>query len=858
MKILNKLTLKHLKLNKKRTIVTIIGIILSTALMVGIGLLFSSMQDYSLYEVKEYNGNYHASMTNITYSDYNKIKNNNDITYFFEQTIGFAKIDSQNKDKPYIYIANVNDNYFKELELLEGRFPTSDNELVISKHIIDNAKVDYKVGDTITLDVGNRVYDNKILNNIEYQEDEQLINLSKKEYKIVGIVKRSIYEGYSSAGYSAFTTNSNIDSNINLYMIVNGNKNIIDKVENVAKDINYNIDNISYNNTLLMLYGESKYNNIQDSIVYALAIILGLISIGCIIVIYNSFAISVMERKKEFGLFSSIGTTKYQILYTILYEALFVGVIGIVLGILSSMLGIKIVLEIINYLLVDILDYKLKLVIIPLYIIIPIIFMIITIFISSIIPAIRASRVSPIEAIRQNDDIKINKKKIKTNKIITKIFGVEGEIALKNIKRNKKKYRITVISLIVSIVLFISFSAYLGYAINTSEDMLGTIDYDIAFSLYDNKLKENSMVKELLEDSSIAKKVEYKISNISVLNNKSNYNKDYLDIQKDRLGNTYQEYIDKGYTDVNIISLDNDSYKEYLKALGLNEDKIIVYNSYSTITYKNNNRKLVNTKVYQDNFTIKACKLNDIVDNLDKDYINKNCIYNINNIYVTNKLYFGIDLINNIEGIKLIVSDDMFKYLYNNYHTIYDEYDNYDNLSINYSIKASDTTNLDKIGEKLMENDNVGYYNIAKEMQLENNMVLVVKILMYGFISLIVLIGVTSVFNTINTSIALRRREFAILRSVGLTNKGFNKMLYFESLFLGLKSLLYGLPISFAINYLIHRSLLGIQDSSMYIPYNSYLIAIIAVFIIVLVTMMYSSFKIKKDNIIDQIRQENI
>ena len=188
----------------------------------------------------------------------------------------------------------------------------------------------------------------------------------------------------------------------------------------------------------------------------------------CLLYTSNSFAISVMERKKEFGLLSSIGATKKQLSYTVFFEALIEGIIGIILGICGAYIGIGTVIIIINNLIGDILVLKLNLVTNIVFIIIPVIFMILVIFISALVPSRRAAKVSPIEAIRQNDDIKINKKKIKTGKLVNKLFGIEGEIALKNIKRNKKKYRVTIVSLFISIVLFISFSSYMNYTIDTA------------------------------------------------------------------------------------------------------------------------------------------------------------------------------------------------------------------------------------------------------------------------------------------------------------------------------------------------------------------------------------------------------
>ena len=138
-------------------------------------------------------------------------------------------------------------------------------------------------------------------------------------------------------------------------------------------------------------------------------------------------------------------------------------------------------------------------------------------------------------------------------------------------------------------------------------------------------------------------------------------------------------------------------------------------------------------------------------------------------------------------------------------------------------------------------------------------MILVIKILLYGFISLVTLIGVTSVFNTINTSIALRRKEFAMLRSMGLTPGGFNKIICFESLFFGMKSLLYALPFSCLVIIWIHMSIGNIVSySDIMWPWNAFLIAIVGVFLIVFATMIYATKKVKRENILDSIREENI
>ena len=848
MSILNRLTIKNLRLNKKRTIVTIIGIILSTALMVGIGLLFSSFQDLMIRDTIGYSGKYEAKYNDVDLIKLNDIKNKN-FTYFYEKPIGFSKIESSNEYKPYMYITSVNREYFDELKLIEGDIPKNENEIVISNHVITNGGLDYKVGDIVTFTYGSRNIDGNItLANNELVDGEFLTNGGTHTYKIVGIVDRSNFESYSASGYTAFTVDVNSDNgNVNLYVMFNKNKNIIKQSEELAKELNYNGD-INYNSTLLALYGESTYGNVMSSMGGMMIIMLSLVSIGCIIVIYNSFAISVMERKKEFGLLSSIGATKKQIKKSVFYEALVVGVIGIILGILGAYIGIGTVILIINNLISDMLEYKLYLVTNYLFIIIPVIFMIIVIGVSDFIPSRRASKVSPIEAIRQNDDIKINKKKIRTSKLVLKLFGIEGEIALKNIKRNKKKYRVTIVSLFISIVLFISFSSYMNYTLNTASSVMGEVPYDYRISYFgdDNNKEALDKINEIVESSDVKEYVSYSVSNLSIIGNYT-YSDEYLDFYKSAYGDDGIKALNNlKYQRIYILVLDDNSYNKYKKLIGLDKDSAILLNRFKGVSYGNNKRVNYDIPVINSgDINIKICNFDDDEENVDTT---KYCNKNIDNIFVTNKSFDLIEEFSYMDDFKLIVNKKL-----------------YDSISdggadfTQFNIISDNTNNIDKLTKELDKYNNVNYINIKESMKQTNNLILVVKILMYGFISLVTLIGVTSVFNTISTSMALRKREFAVLRSIGLTRGGFNKMLFFESLFFGMKSLIFALPVSIGVTILIHYSLADmVSISTIIIPWKAIIISIVSVFIIVLLTMMYSSSKIKKHNIIEQIREENI
>ena len=832
MKILNHLTLKHLSMNKKRTLVTIIGIVLSTALMVGIGLLVSTFLSAMQKDAMRYSGSYFASFLNVTTKEKEVIKENVNVdNYYSYGILGYAPIESDNFYKPYLYVVSGDEAIFKEETLTSGRLPLNDEEIILPNHL-ENTK--YKLNDTITLDIGVRqlddeeVIDNNTSLRVIYDEEnhkevikEKIIKQKTKSYKIVGFYNRSSFESYQAPGYMAYTYNSNTSFN-NVYVTYKNVKKTYDYTDEICSSLKG--VKCETNDNLLYYYGVSHYDNVNTSLIIIMVIVLSLLSFGSFIVIYNSFAISTMERKKSFGLYSSLGATPKQLRYTVFFEAFVVGVIGIILGILGSFLGIYIVILILNHLLKNTLNFNLIFTVNSLYIIIPLIFMIVTIFISAYLPAKKASKISPISLIRENGEIKIPKRKFKTPKWIFKLFGMEGEIALKNIKRNKRTYRITLLSLFMSIVLFISFSTYLTLMLKAI-NMEDAPHYDLyVLSSDDTKIEE--IRKNPLVTYS------YKMKS------------DTFDIKTDKISSmineSYKDY--PGNSDsmsATFMVFDEDSFIKIKENFGISQDIPIFYNQASYTDFSNNSRKSYQIEVFKNNIsTLNICNMDESVC---EDI----------NVVMTNKQDDFISTLKMATPVimassKMVANSSLIKSYHNDVNILYvfsDEYEKlYNELSESYKNDKEFTLYAPKI-----------------ELKQINDTILALKILFYGFITLVTLIGVTSVFNTIYTSIYLRKKEFAMLRSIGLSPKGFNRMLFFESFFFGFKSLLYSLPVSFIMIYLINLSTGSLYDfGHIIVPYKAILIAVLGVFILILMTTLYSARKIKKENILDALKDENI
>ena len=621
MKILNKLTIKSLKLNKKRTLVTIIGIMLSTALITVVAGMITS----GIATLKEYNkktsGDYQVEFKDVQTQDLSYIEENRNIeNYFLTSNIGYANLEgSANEDKPYVNIIGIDSSAQAKLPITidEGRLPTNSSELLISKSIITNGEVNLQVGDKITFDVSKRLLEDKELTQDDIlTPDEHLESMYGKEYTIVGIMERLNFdlEPYSAPGYTVFTylDVNNLGSKANIFanFTKEGAKNyqevlcnILGLDANYEKEHNY-IDimelstgktkdeigskyNIAINTDVLQFEGVG-INSSYIRMLYLIGIIVvAIIIISSVFVIRNSFAISITERTRQYGMLSSIGATKKQIRKNVLFEGFILGIIGIPLGILLGV-GVNFILSIIlNNLIGKIIDNVTFIYSLP---VVAIIFSIIlagvTIYFSCRSSARRAAKVSPIDAIRSNADIKISGKKVKSPKIIKKLFGVGGDIAYKNLKRNKKKYRTTVISLVVSIAIFISITSLVQYGFNISNQAFTDYKYNLMVSISsaEDKNEAFNTHKKIASDERVNSYsvTRFLFGTMDMKDVKfSNDGKDYY--------NSMDAMVDGATYQLIIVSVGDEEYQRYIKDLGLNyddaKDKIILVDDFERYVY---------------------------------------------------------------------------------------------------------------------------------------------------------------------------------------------------------------------------------------------------------------------------------
>lgn len=938
MNLMKKLTLKNLKLNRKRTIVTIVGIILATALLSALVTLVSSFQ-YSMIEYqKQKGGDFHVKFSNVKMSELSEFKNNRNIESTFETMgMGFAKLNGcKNEDKPYAYVMATDEAGFEKgcFNLIEGRMAKNEDEIVIPRHLKTNGRIDIKVGDEITLDIGKRYDSNTesvISENIAYEhEAETLADTVTKQYKVVGIMERPGYgmEDYSAAGYTFVTYSdelaaidngtkseaSEADTTLTVYSrytqkalrnkdavtadIIGVDEKLFEKANNSSVEMSAEesdrflkeMENAKYDiyiNGFLISYEcvfpiDGTFKALF-TVAAVVALIIILTSVYCI---KNSFNISITEKIRQYGMLASVGATRRQIKSSVKTEAAMLGVVGIPVGTMSGILASLILVKVVNALSAGWLNFALSFHTSLPALILAVILSIATIYFSATGSARRAAKVTPLEAIRNTKEIKIKSAKLKTPAIIGRIWGVGGVISYKNIKRNNKKYRTTVTSIVICSVTFIVISYFMSMAFSVVGMSYASVDYNIGINMSCKKDLDIEKLSELLSGIEGAK--DYLVG--------AGY---YFDVDKPEYTKEYGEYCGQLYDDSEDVSqeflitvLDDKSYDKYASDAGIkNADTgAILVNKGTFDVYNENSSKYVKKEMelykYKAGDTIE-CGYN-VYDDASSDdnaaegdtessteintednsgYVDEETINNgvrktvdVTIAGVTDKVPIGYKgygnttlLFMNQKGFESLWADGKSNELKPG-HASYSAYVVAENAD-----EYQDT--FEKETEENPEYSQISFYvsNMDKQMRDEKSLFTLLGVFAYGLIVVIALIGITNIINTLSTGMELRSREFATLRSIGMTDKQFAGMVRLESVFISVKALAIGVPLGILISYLLCVMMNRMDDAIIYeLPYKAIILCIVVVIMLIYAIMKLSMTKLRHNNIIETIKNENL
>lgn len=879
MSIFTKLTLRNLKLNKKRTIGTIIGIMLSVSLICAVAGMATSLQKSMVTTTTLDTGYYHLKLSKVMQEDVEKFKNNRDVKDVnVVNDVGYSLLDgSTNSQRPYVHLYSMDENSFNNmcLTVVEGEYPKNSNEIAINEDILKNSSKEYKIGDTITLNLGDRYAGDAYINSgwdylpYEYAaspntladteenenennnglvidenpsepqriiEEEIKVDFTK-EFKIVGIVsnndspiRRISY--ITDAGYACITNGLN-EGDKDIYIALKDPSNSVESIKEMigidlaSDEINETDYIYSINYELLRWEAFEVSDSTASMIVAVISVAIVIIMITSIYCIKNAFSISLTEKIKMYGMLSSVGATKKQIKKSVIQEGMLLSLIGIPLGILAGILAVYILTIVVGYILEGIVEVKIVFSISAIPIIVSVILGLLTVYLSCLSAAKKARKITPLEAIRSTNDIKINSKKIKSPKIIKKLFGMGGVIAYKNLKRSKKKYRTTVVSIAISVFVFIATSTLITYAFEAMGGYYEEYNYNIKVTSGTNDGEDllEIVQNEKFEDYTLI----YNVSHENGFSLIQIEDKNILsDFAYQRLGRDADETYKPQMT---VKGLNSKDFKEFVEKLNLNYEEVkdkAILNDYTNVYLEDGTT--IRGRVY--NYK-KGDTLSGNLDGTD---------YTFTIAEITDEKPRGQEGTSYGNGC-IIINRDEYK----------------DSVKFVPTDLAINVDNPTEVEENLTTTDRDSYVsNIDKQVKFYEAVRLLTSIFAYGFIAVITLIGVTNIFNTLTSNIELRQKEFAMLKSIGMTKKEFNRMVNLETIFYLFKALLYGIVLGLIASFAIYKAFAKSLDYGFIWPLHAILISVVFVFIIVFVIMRFAISKVNKQNIIETIRKENV
>ena len=960
MKDIIKLSWKNLMLNKNRTITTLVMIIITVATFAGISIMYESAIKGLEKTFKETKGDYSISVENVDKNyDKNLLKDKNTEKIMEYYTISKAldkgkiqediakekgkdyfdthsneeiqaEIQKQmsklkpskwyiqkyelNKDgedynkqqeeakqfeeailNPYlgVDILGVNKEDLKgyNFRLIDGRLPENENEIVLQKSS-KASRYTFNIGTTITM--------------------------NGKEYKIVGYVNNAFDSNDSEVniGIVKIATEEEkkeaVSKIFGIYIKDKGKK-VKDTAEEISKTLKEDSKNgsikMAVNKSLLRLQNanlqgyESSTDNVIATLEMMRNVLIVIVAVSGIIIMYNSFNLSLVERRKQYGILKSLGIKNSSLYVMILFEALVLSVAGIVIGYICGMVGDYLVVGYINDTLVNVIksmgvenDLQMSLIyttnIHAFYLVA--ISTGITVVLAAMIPAIKSTRISPIENIRGKDDYVVNTKKVKTSNISKKLFGIEFDLARKNMKRAKKRFRIATLSLAIAFILIFVIGT-LGAQINGQISLLeaqtnslfrnGNIAEITHINIVDkdgsvnNRKKSNvkysekdvqEIIKFGIED--YAKQIESKDSlkiNRAVLSTALEY-LEKIDKNEELLKTVTDNYLKNRFN-----SIDDSSRQKAKTQISIQFATNKVYSDkdkFGLNDIKDNEIYLSNVEILEENGTLVEKPIFDESKIIGKEieiYGNK---LKIAKAPVNSEL----TLIASTGGsiyLQAYVNEKTFANIVRNdergpnFRGFYQS-DLKGDKKIEDIMKKQQQTNLEKgydFGKVQMFTETI--ITPAGVIGIIKGMITIFQLLLYGFLILVILMSVVNIFTTITINILLRSRELAILKSVGMSDKQFDKMLRGENYIACLRSIIFGTVVSllllFATKVIIDKGNVNIDfrfiaDMLGSINYIALAISIILVYGITFVSTFFAKKSIRSQDIVEVIRRDNI
>ena len=826
------LTLRNLLSNKKRTLLTLLTILLSISMITSILCGGWSLVDFLKEKEKVYGGDYDYYMENLTWQQTQKLISQNNVDEVSLLRFAGNSFYGEKTNSTMLSIGEIDENFIERFSLnqylLAGRFPQDENEIVISESFLKKNNMNIEIGDTLSLTLGSRIWDeyNAQLSGLtNYRgEEESFVPTKEKAYVVVGILS-DVNDSKIAANYNAFAGVDKTASDFAAYVKAkNLSNSIYAEAEEVAAAVDSHV--AKFHSELLVYHGITGGKG-AAKVIALVVMVMCLLMAASASMISNALSISLQERIKQMGMLSSIGATKGQKRLSVYLEAFLLGVVSIPLGLVVGILLSALLLSVVRAAFGETFTFgivELSLKVNGLILLVSGLSGIASLCFGSRKPVKQAAKITVIEAIRQSNN-EVSKKKFRDGKIVSLVFGIYGSLAAKNIKRNPKRFRAITGSIFLSVVVALSLYSLSDFMLyQTSLDMKedGSCYTDVISMI---QYKDIPVAIGALSDENITADVSYSFQRYMT-----------AEFSQEQINPDMQGYFINGTkAEVYVVGLDEEHFVSFCDENGFSLDVTnfnhgILLNQ--TMGYYNSaqNRVIAGSPFLIEPGT-EIVPLGEGSTPIVVDEIISEENANVQSMFVRDRAV-------------LIVPLSYFNWLID------------DNAYVEMRIQ---TAQHKEAMECLADRGFPQTVDIAAATNNSRQVYTIAKLAICLFSILMTVIISLNVCNTISNTIHLRRSEFAVLRSVGMTAKGLKCTLLLEAVLYGVKALVLALPVSFLIHCAIYYFISsGMTPFAFYINGGIYVLAVLAVSVMVCVAMLFAFKSVSRVEIVKELKLSNM
>jgi len=875
MNIIWEYSLDQVKKNRRTSASIIVAVLIASTFLCTLFVFAQSFWNQMVQQEIYIAGDWDAMLMDVPADRLAMIRDNGGVDEILvkgDNQIGFLPEDTA---LTYLLIQNCDSSYWDTMHeknmLLRGRIPQAPGEIVVSKDFFSQNPA-YGIGDTLVVEVGSRKSSHAA--DIQQKDVASLIIVGELDVSV-----SSGYEGYLAYGFMELDQLAP-DSEVAVYLQMKQRGKVYTAVPQIAEAVGLPKDEYGdypcrYHAVLLGWHGiyapGSFFQSDVPKLFLGLLLAAGASMAVFAYIIRGAFGISAKQKLHQLGILKSVGAEPKQIGRTVLYEACILSVIPILLSAVLGYLFSFGILSVYSDMTSEVFGSRMEVSFSPLAALMAAVLSFVTVLLAAHGPAKQMSGILPIDAVRgeqynmslcrRNGTMrKCVWKKSKSHPFLTRHFGLLGEIAANSVVAGKKLYRTCMVALSLCMLLAFGFLAVFTVSDISNAQVEAMNPFNVNLILGTGERIEDALLAELKAVPGVQETSVYAMANCAVWLSANDQSAEFLQAGGFEAADGYIVQRDGRYrVPCVLVGMEPEAYNDCLREAGVepsSESSAILVNSVVKDPSARDGEAMQKTIPYLNLLQGHQMELTEKhLDSVQGDYE-----FKVDVVAVLSSMpEIGLDL--SFYILPVIVPMEEYYSIIGNFGDEMKVY-NYRNY-VNYVVLSGMDEEIQGEAERIcsawLGSSDFTTSSKTERMRNRGRMIRAIMFIVCSLAALFGIVGISSVLSAILNNLSQRRREFAMLRSVGVDEKGIRWLLGMEGFLLSVRPIMIGLPL-LVISCIVECYMMGVAVTEFLSAFPMWALVMYIVLVLFVINGIYilASKKIRDDVIVEAIKDDTV